>query len=338
MKIIIPAYEPDHKLLSLIKDIKNHVSYEIVLVNDGSSKHCSSIFQNALDAGCTVLHHAHNEGKGAALKTAFSYAIEHHEKEGVICADCDGQHTWQDIKKIADAIPFHDSSIILGCREFEGNVPLKSLIGNKLTRVIFTGLIGSKVTDTQTGLRGFSANMLQWLIHVKGSRFEYEMNQLLQAKAAGYHFFSIPIQTIYDNRNKGTHFQPILDSIRIYLPIIKFSLSSFASGILDFILVLVFQSITNQLLLSVIGARVLSSLCNYFLNKKIVFQAKGKAIAFLKYCVLAGIILFCNYIFIYFFIHSINLSLVFAKIITEVILFLLSFTIQQKLIFHKRQI
>ncbi len=336
MKLIIPAYEPDNKLLKLIQDIQANTGYEIIIVDDGSSARCRPVFQAAIIKGCTVLTHTRNQGKGAALKTAFTYLLQNKEAESIVCADCDGQHTWQDIKQITLATAGHNTSIILGCREFVGNVPFKNLIGNKITRGIFSMISGIKIKDTQTGLRGFSPQMLPWLIHLKGNRYEYEMNQLLEAKSAGYELYSIPIATIYENNNEGSHFHPVRDSIRIYLPILKFSLSSISCGILDFVLLLILHRLTDNLMFSVTAARIISSLCNYFLNKNMVFHSKGLHLtAFFKYYALVIFILACNYLLLTFLVDILRLSLVAGKLLTEGILFFLSYIIQQKFIFRK---
>jgi putative flippase GtrA len=335
MNIVIPAYEPDEKLISLIHSIQGNCDYKIIIVNDGSSSPCNKIFQSAKDLGCTVLVHKNNQGKGAALKTAFSHLISRNEQEGVVCADCDGQHNWQDIIKIANAVPLHPDSIILGRRKFVGKVPLKSLLGNKITSFIYFLVLHDKVLDTQTGLRGFSAHMLPWLINLKGNRYEYEMNQLLEAKSAGFKLYSVQIQTIYENNNEGSHFRPIKDSIRIYLPIIRFALSSISCGIIDFIVLFILNSITHNLLVSVIAARVVSSLCNYILNKNIVFQnnSQSHVSSIIKYYALVVLILGINYMLMGFFVNVIGLSLLVGKLLTECMLYALSYFIQHRVVF-----
>ncbi len=231
MKIVIPAYEPEDKLISLILSIQEHCNYGIVIVDDGSSPSCGRIFKKAGELGCTILVHDRNQGKGAALKTAFTYLLTLKEQQGVVCADCDGQHTYQDILKIAEGITTHTTALLLGTRKFIGTIPLKSLLGNKITCFVFSLVSGQKISDTQTGLRGFSPRLLPWMITLKGERYEYEMNQLLEAKAAGHELLSIPIETIYENNNNGSHFRPVRDSIRVYKPIVKFILSSAVSHI-----------------------------------------------------------------------------------------------------------
>lgn len=335
MIIVIPAYQPNERLLQLIELIQQNSFYKIVVVDDGSSKGCHNIFEKAQQKECTVLTHGINKGKGAALKTAFSYVLKNCPTEDIVCADCDGQHTWQDIQKIAETVSTHRQTIVLGSREFIGPIPLKSLIGNKITKTIFTFVSGNVLEDTQTGLRGFSSSMLNWLIQVKGNRYEYEMNQLLDARTAGFDMYSVPIKTIYENNNTGSHFRPILDSIRIYLPIFKFAISSFSCGIIDFVMLFVLNWLTSNLLFSVIGARIISSLCNYTFNKYLVFHERRPILSssMFKYYALVVLILCMNYLFLKFFTSGVHISLFISKILTEIILFSISFYVQKKVIF-----
>ncbi len=338
MKVIIPAYQPDERMITLIKEMKEYSEYDIILVDDGSDASCRPFFALACELGCTILVHPSNEGKGAALKTAFTYLAEHNCQEGLICADCDGQHTWKDIQSIAKALPLHPNTVLLGSRQFIGKVPFKSRFGNAFTKLIFSCISGgSRISDTQTGLRGFSPNMLPWLIGLAGRRYEYEMNQLLWAKKAGYDFYCIPIETIYENNNAGSHFHPIRDSIRVYLPIIKFSASSSICGLIDFLLLFLFKGLTDNLLLSVIFARVISSLCNYLMNKHLVFAAKKgrRMLSLLQYYTLAVIILTFNYLLLSLLNETAGIPLFISKLFTEIVLFTVSYTVQRRIIFKK---
>ena len=333
MKIVIPAFEPDQRLLLLINNIQANCSYDIVIVNDGSSPSCNEVFREAANLGCTVLDHERNQGKGAALKTAFSYLLNNRQQDDIVCADCDGQHSYQDILRLADAVIAHSDSIVLGCREFVGKVPARSLLGNKITSVIYSLIASRRISDTQTGLRGFSASMLPWLISLQGNRYEYEMKQLLEAKGAGYEIISLPIETIYENNNETSHFHPVRDSFRIYLPIVKFMLSSVTCGIIDFIALFILNSITHNLLFSVVTARIISSLCNYFINRDLVFRSQRNPKTIISYYSLAVIILGCNYTLLRLFINIAGLPLAVSKLLTEGLLYLFSFLVQHKVIF-----
>ena len=96
--VIIPAYEPDMRLLELLKDMKCNKCGPVILVNDGSGKEYNDIFDKAQtilkDIGGVLLIHEKNKGKGRALKTAFAYILEQYPRAvGVVTADSDGQHT-----------------------------------------------------------------------------------------------------------------------------------------------------------------------------------------------------------------------------------------------------
>ncbi|MEG0772098.1 bifunctional glycosyltransferase family 2/GtrA family protein [Clostridium sp.] len=338
MVILIPAYEPSEKLINLIKDLTSICEYDIVVVDDGSGQEHRHIFDAVSTLGCTVLTHKKNRGKGAALKTGFKYIEETKEAIGVVTADCDGQHLPKDIVKIAESIKNHNNTVVLGTRRFVGEVPFRSRFGNSITRSIFSFTSGAKVYDTQTGLRGFSMEMLPWLCEIKGDRFEYEMNMLLDTVPAGYSFYEIDIDTVYLEENKSSHFHPLKDSLRVYLPIIKFSMSSLLSGVLDFTLLGVIQLLTSNLFLSVVGARICSAVFNYTVNKFYVFSKfKDDSIktSLPRYFILAAFMMFLNYGVIGMYYSVIGFSLFLAKVLTEITIFFFSYWSQRKFVFVK---
>lgn len=336
MTILIPAYEPNERLTNLIYELKAICKHDIVIVNDGSGDEFNYIFTLAANIGCVVLRHEINKGKGQALKTGFRYIMSSFEREGVVTADCDGQHLPQDIVKVAEEIKNHNKCIILGTRRFIGKVPLRSRFGNSLTRAIFSFANEERVYDTQTGLRGFSKDMLEWLCSISGERFEYEMNMLLEARSSGYGFYEVDINTVYLQKNKSSHFQPFKDSVKVYLPIIKFSISSILSAVIDFSLLGIIQVFTSNLFISVIGARLCSATFNYTMNRTYVFsKSKNLAVkkSLPKYFLLAAFIMLVNYGVIDIFYQVIGLSLFLAKIFTEVTIYLFSFWSQRKFVF-----
>lgn len=336
MVILIPAYEPSERLIKLINILKVICSYKIIIVDDGSGENFTHIFKAASTIGCTILAHKINRGKGQALKTGFNFIKDTEEAEGVVCADCDGQHLPEDIIKIAASIERHRNSIILGTRRFNEKVPLRSNIGNSITRVAFSLVNGTRIYDTQTGLRGFSIEMLPWLCNISGQRFEYEMNMLLEAKYKGYDFYEVNINTVYLEQNKSSHFHGLKDSVRVYLPIVKFSLSSILSGILDFVLLGIIQFLTSNLFLSVIGARLCSAMFNYTINKTYVFsKTRNSSLkkSLPSYFLLALFIMMVNYGVIYSYNILLEIPLFYAKILTEITIFLFSFWAQRKFVF-----
>lgn len=335
MYVLIPAYEPKEKFIDLVRNIKEKTNYKILVIDDGSSLQYQRIFYELEKYATKVIHHDRNFGKGAALKTGFSYILAENLKENVVCADCDGQHTVEDIIKVAKKIDNEKNQIILGVRKFNNNVPFKSKFGNNLTSAILSMITGKYISDTQTGLRGYTFSILNWLCKVDGDRFEYELNILLKARENKIGIKEVTISTIYENNNSGTHFRPIIDSIRVYLPILKFSGSSVLSGILDFVLLLLINKATNDLFISVVISRIISSIFNYTINKNIVFKynQKNYISSIIKYFSLVIFILVFNYSILHILTKVLIIPIAIAKVITEFILFTISYKLQKKIIF-----
>lgn len=222
--VIIPAYEPDEKMIRLLQTLQESGIERIVVVDDGSGNEYRNLFEQAKQLGAIVLTHAVNLGKGRALKTAFNEVLNRYpEAIGAITADSDGQHTPACIQKCMEAMEKEPEKLILGCRNFDqDNVPAKSEWGNKITRQVLKYLCGVAVSDTQTGLRGIPAAFMRHLMNVKGERFEFETYMLLEAGEQKVGIREVPIETVYLNDNKGSHFNPLLDSARIYLVFAKF--------------------------------------------------------------------------------------------------------------------
>lgn len=335
MKILIPAYEPDERMLKLIEKLKKKSGDQIIIVDDGSGPAYQEFFTAARLMGCTLLRQNTNQGKGVALKTGIQYLLNQGEQEGVVCADCDGQHSVDDILKIAAVTREKQTHIILGSRQFAGEVPWRSRLGNILTRNIFTLATGSRIDDTQTGLRGYPARMFKWLLSVPGRRYEYELNILLEARQTGYPIYETPIATIYENNNQSSHFHPLFDSVRVYLPLLKFSASSMVSAGIDFVMLLVLQIAFDSLLLSVVGARLYSSLFNYLCNRYLVFKdgTNQNWSSLLRYYSLAGALLICNCALMSLLVNALKVPIIPAKLLTEGTLFAISYWVQKKYVF-----
>ncbi len=338
--VVIPAYKPEKGLLSVTAGILEQTEYSVLVVNDGSGSEYDSVFAQ-LPEQVTVLHHDVNRGKGAALKTAYEYIKGRPEYTGVITADADGQHLVRDIIRVGEALGEQPEALILGSREFVGNVPARSRFGNTLTRFVFRISSGVKVNDTQTGLRAFGACWIEDMLAIEGQRYEYEMNVLLYCAKKHIPIVELPIQTVYENNNSGSHFHVIRDSVKIYAVILKFVSASVAAFVIDFLLLLLVRHLTRglgeelSLLVSVVSARVVSSLCNYHLNRRLVF-AQGTRTSILKYYILAVTLLLLNYGLIWVFNVALPIPLAVAKIITELLLYPFSYIMQRRFVFAKK--
>ena len=216
--ILIPAYNPSECLIDLTNRLIGE-NYIVVVVNDGSNDKSLEIFKK-LNKNIIIINHAKNMGKGTALKTGFNYIKDNIECVGVITADADGQHLFEDIKKVTDSLIFNNESIILGCRNNMNSAPLRSKFGNFFTRKIFKLATGYEIFDTQTGLRGIPNKYLKDLVKIKGDRYEYEINMLISFAIKKINIVEVNISTVYIDDNKASNFNAITDSYRIYKCII----------------------------------------------------------------------------------------------------------------------
>ena len=342
--ILIPAYNPDGKLLALLPRLKERFRH-IVLVDDGSTAG-KDVFEKAVPFVDAILVHDRNRGKGAALKTGFAHLGG---STDVITVDADGQHTPEDIAKVAEALKSHRDGLVLGVRSFSGRVPLRSRFGNWWTRWFFFLMTGLMVRDTQTGLRGIPAALVPRVAKIPGERYEYEMAMLADAKHHEERPLQIPIETIYIEANATSHFNPLLDTIRIYRRLLQFCLSSILSFALDyavFIGILAYLgrrpdelSQHEELLLATVVARFVSSNFNYFYNRLVVFRTKGRKRSFFQYFGLVLVVWALSYgltdgLSVALGIRGLSVTLI--KVAVDVFLFLSSYWIQKKFIFRSK--
>lgn len=221
--ILIPAFQPSPSLLTLIEQLIQHV-HSIILINDGSSSAHSKLFTKIkLYKQVHYIEHTQNQGKGAALKTGMLYWQQHLSTitKGIVTADADGQHSAQDILKLSNALIDTPSSIHLGVRQFSTSIPLRSHLGNVITRSLFRLLTGHNLLDTQTGLRCLPQEFIEKAIKLDGNGYEYEMKTLTYALKQQWPIKQHAIATIYIDDNSSSHFRPIYDSYRIYSCLIK---------------------------------------------------------------------------------------------------------------------
>lgn len=345
--VVIPSYEPDENLTQLCIDLKNSGISDILVVDDGSGEEYRSIFKEVEEIiQRKVLVHPVNKGKGAALKTAFTFLLEDEDVLGCVTADSDGQHTPKDILSIISALKNHPKDLILGARNiYQEDVPARNAFGNRLSVVLYSIFAGVKVSDTQTGLRGISRDFMRDLLEVKENRFEFETKMLILTRKK-IKIFEVPIQTIYaEKENYHTHFNPFKDSVKIMRVLFKeffvFILSSLSSFGLDIFLFYLFGLWTASIsqiwdvTIATVLARIISATYNYLMNYYFVFssdQKKGKS--FTRYALLALVQLTLSATLITILAYLFpTCNQVFLKVVIDSILFLISYQIQRQFVF-----
>ena len=302
ISVVLPSLDPDEKLIAVVNGLLKYGFTDIILVNDGSKEENLHYFTDlaAQHPEIHLLHHEVNKGKGAALKNAFRWFLENRpEGYGVVTVDGDNQHHPADTRACCQRM-MATNRIVLGCRDFtQPDVPPRSRFGNQTTSVVFKIFVGMTLSDTQTGLRAIPRRYLEALTAIAGDRFEYETNMLLAMKTQGMRFDEVKIRTVYIEENASSHFHPIRDSWRIYKLILahffRYTVSSLASAVIDtlgysLLTSLFSKTLTGFTLTATAGviARVVSSLFNFFVNKKLVFKTNvSTSEAMVKYYMLA---------------------------------------------------
>ncbi len=340
---LIPAYKPGDMLINLARQMYE-AGLRVVIVDDGSGSGYESVFSKT-EPYATVLSYSENHGKGYALKTGLSYIAEQKLTYCVIVTlDADGQHRLEDVLRVKDEALKNKDSFVLGSRRLRENTPARSQFGNTITRFVFRLSTGKKIHDTQTGLRAFGSDMIPFLCGIEGDRYEFEMNVLLMCAKHDIPIHEIEIETIYFDNNAGSHFNTISDSYRVYGEILKFAASSFTGFLVDYgmysLLVILTAGLGTAVSvpLSNICARVTSATVNYYINRRFIFKNRDRvAKTATLYFTLAACILAFNTLLLGFLVEKLYINKFFAKIITEITFFTLSWLVQRFIIFRKHK-
>ena len=210
--IIIPAFEPDRRILELVHQLKKDF-HDFIVVDDGSRSAAALFNELRADIGVNVLAHDTNQGKGAALKTAFAELLRRHpDALGAVTVDADGQHLPTDVLRVAESLRQHPDRITLGVRTFAEGIPFRSRLGNLWTIAEFRLLTGHSVHDTQTGLRGIPLALVPQLMDIAGTRYDYEIRMLTNAVLRSKGVIQVPIETVYEQGNRTSHYRPLADT------------------------------------------------------------------------------------------------------------------------------
>jgi putative flippase GtrA len=337
LALIIPAYQPAATLPAMVAAlVRDDLFALVVVVDDGSSADRRPLFDAvAALPRVQVVRHAVNLGKGAALKTGLNHAAVHRDDlAGAVTADADGQHAVEDVLAVGRALAETPDKLILGARSFGPEVPWRSRFGNTFTHHTMRFIGGWRITDTQTGLRGIPRAIWPALLRLRTTGYEFELDMLLVCKREGVGVREVPIRTIYLDGNASSHFDPILDSMRIYFVLLRFFAASLTSAVVDNLVFVAVYWPTHSILASQAAARVVSGSVNFLLNKNLVFQSRGSnrvlALRYVALVVFSGLL---TYALIRLLVSA-QVPVVPAKILAEVVVFMVNFLLQRDLVFH----
>jgi glycosyltransferase involved in cell wall biosynthesis len=196
---VMPAYEEAPRVATLVAGAKAHLP--VLVVDDGSTDDTAAI---AEAAGATVLRQRPNQGKGAALRAGFRWALEN-GVEAVVTLDADGQHDPAEIPAFLAARARTGADLVVGRRDFSRMPPIRQL-SNRLGGLAFSWAVGRQVPDNQSGYRLVSSRLMEAMLASEESGFEFEVEMITTAIRAGWAIDWVPIRTIY--AGERSHIDP----------------------------------------------------------------------------------------------------------------------------------
>ncbi len=330
--VVIPAYEPDYLMIELINKLNNYFTdFKMIVVNDGS-KGKDDLFSEAKSLDNVILlEHEVNRGKGAALKTAFKYIKEIGGNHVIVTADSDGQHKPEDIYRVYQFYKKFNKGLVLGSRKFDCEIPARSRFGNDVARLLLQLCNRQHLNDTQTGLRAFGSDLLDFMLEIKGNRYEYEMDMLALCARGNIEINEIAIETIYINNNSGSHFRPVRDFTRICSVVLKYSWTLIITLLIEALLFAGYylgykNSALNpgaDLIAATLTSSIVALIFNMLLNHYGLILGNNKTFKFknrvLRYFVNAAIVIALNVLLI-FGLNLLFSNIVAAKIVTDILI------------------
>lgn len=337
---IIPAYDPPELLIGLMRELRRRAPWPVIVIDDGSDSDRSNIFdQLRAMEGVSVLRHAANLGKGAALKTGFNHALVTHGPEvTLLTLDADGQHLIDDAANVAETALSRAGELVLGVRKIEFlNTPFRSFFGNALTRGLVRLLVGLRLRDTQTGLRAIPGFFAKRLLTLPSNGYDFELEMLMMARHSRLVIAEQPISTFYDKGNTTSHFEPVIDSAKIYRVLLRFLFASLLSSGVDNLLFGHFLGAGFGVAAAQALARCIAIPLNFILLQRCVFYSQQDMWAVLLRYAVVVLAFFAMSSALIVTVSQTWIGPMAGKILIECALFPLTFFVQRDFVFVRRR-
>ena len=298
--ILIPTLEPDFGIVGYVQRLSNCCQGVVLVVDCGSGPEYFDILNElAAISNCVVL--TGERGKGAALKAGFIYFLKMRDFDtykGVVLADSDEEYRVDDINSVADQIE-EKNKIVVGARNVQTNsVSPKTGFNNDLMKKLLKFFYHIQLSDPQTGLIGFPKSIVPRLLQGKS---DCGPEMLLMCARNSVEICEVPIEAPSFRGSSGrscgySPTQEFLRTLRLFFDtFLKFVFSSLSASVIDIFLFAlmihtVFTTNTKSIFAATCIARVVSSLYNYMINRKLVFSSRNnvKAETAEFFCLTAG--------------------------------------------------
>lgn len=333
---LIPAYKPPPALRELVADLRARQLFAcICVVDDGNGAAYADLFAQLRTDGVEVLHHHVNLGKGMALRTGLNHlAVHYPEATGVVTLDADGQHLPEDVAQIVECLTAHPQNLVMGVRHLPATAPWRSRFGNRLTRHVLRIFTGLRLSDTQTGLRGIPMGLIADLLRLKSVGYDFELDMLILAHRHRVPIQEVAIAAVYLDDNTSSHFNPVLDSMKIYFVFLRFFSVSLMTAAIDYVIFALFFLMTGRVLIAMISARLLAASFQFIMSYAFVFKDRqDKLPAIGKYILVLCSLTMLALGGIHAFDYFLGVSPLISKVIVEGLIYILSFLLLRDFVF-----
>jgi len=333
--LIIPTEEMTPQLARMLAGFRS----------DGSIRPVAVFFGGASAGeipGAVVLRCA--GGKGAAIKAGLEYVRDHMpECRYVIKAEAVQDAGSRDVMRIFRALcKGGGAQLVMGKRAINPARPVTGRLRSWFIRSIFAIAAGTNIHDVQTPIKGFGRELIDVFLNIDGQGLEYEVNLLLYAARRGIPIREVDVPGLH-TESGHTYLQHLIKWIKVYACVVTFAVSSLIAFLLDFFILLGLNRLLSgineivALVISVGAGRIISSIVNFYMNHFIVFDSNEPVgTALLKYSALAAFIMVGNYAVMHVLNILMNMPLGISKVIADTALFVVSFIVQGKFIYNKK--
>jgi glycosyltransferase involved in cell wall biosynthesis len=226
--VIIPAFNEEKRIASVIFEIRKRFPEGDILVIDDGSKDNTRL--RAEESGARVLSHPFNLGYGASLQTGYRFALKAGYEE-MIQMDGDGQHDPACIEALLSDIRRGEADIVIGSRfldeaGFKGaqtryRAPLARRLGMKLFAAISSAIIRQRVTDPTSGYQAMNRKVMAW---VSGEKFPFDYpdaDVIIMLHRAGFRIREVPVRMFERPEGKSMHsgLKPVYYVFKMFLSI-----------------------------------------------------------------------------------------------------------------------
>jgi isopenicillin-N N-acyltransferase like protein len=218
---IVPAYQAERSVGAVVRGLRREFAEgAVIVVDDGSTDRTA---EEAETAGAVVVRHADNRGKGAALRSGFTRAIEL-GADAAVTVDADGQHPPAEAARLARHAAAR-SALVLGVRDLaRDGAPKASRFSNAFSNWFLSWFGGRKLADTQCGLRRYPLPEIASL-GARSPGYAFEAETVLRAARRGWSIVEVPVQVIYPPASERvTHFHVVRDPARIIYRVLQSTL------------------------------------------------------------------------------------------------------------------